>query len=334
MGSVSREKGAGMGIDLSLLREQCARTLERTDVAELGARHEGKVRDSYVRGGRRTIVVSDRVSCFDVVVGTLPFKGQVLNQVAAFWFEKTRGVAPNHLLSVPDPSVSVVKECRLLPVEFVMRAYLTGVTSTSIWTAYARGERVYCGQSLPDGLRKHERLPKPLLTPTTKAGHGSHDELASREELISRGLISPDAFDAAADLTRRLFEEGSRFAESRGLILVDTKYELGFDANGVLTVVDEIHTPDSSRYWYRDRYTAAMSQGRDPEALDKEYLRRWLVGAGYRGEGPVPEIPIDVRCEAARRYIEAFEQVTGRAFEPNTERPEPRIRRNLGLAAA
>ena len=334
MGSVSREKGAGMGIDLSLLREQCARTLERTDVAELGARHEGKVRDSYVRGGRRTIVVSDRVSCFDVVVGTLPFKGQVLNQVAAFWFEKTRGVAPNHLLSVPDPSVSVVKECRLLPVEFVMRAYLTGVTSTSIWTAYARGERVYCGQSLPDGLRKHERLPKPLLTPTTKAGHGSHDELASREELISRGLISPDAFDAAADLTRRLFEEGSRFAESRGLILVDTKYELGFDANGVLTVVDEIHTPDSSRYWYRDRYTAAMSQGRDPEALDKEYLRRWLVDAGYRGEGPVPEIPIDVRCEAARRYIEAFEQVTGRAFEPNTERPEPRIRRNLGLAAA
>ena len=323
-----------MGIDLSLLREQCARTLERTDLGELGARHEGKVRDSYVRAGRRTIVVSDRVSCFDVVVGTLPFKGQVLNQVAAFWFEKTRAAAPNHLLSVPDPSVSVVKECRLLPVEFVMRAYLTGVTSTSIWTAYARGERVYCGHPLPDGLRKHERLPKPLLTPTTKAAHGSHDELASREELISRGLISPDAFDAAADLTRRLFEEGSRFAESRGLILVDTKYELGFDTNGVLTVVDEIHTPDSSRYWYRDRYTAAMSQGRDPEALDKEYLRRWLVEAGYRGEGPVPEVPVDVRCEAARRYIEAFEQVTGRAFEPNTEPPGLRIRRNLGLAAA
>ncbi|HME68428.1 MAG TPA: phosphoribosylaminoimidazolesuccinocarboxamide synthase [Myxococcota bacterium] len=321
-----------MGIDVSLLREQCAQTLERTDLAELGTRHQGKVRDSYVRGGRRTIIVSDRVSCFDVVVGTLPFKGQVLNQVAAFWFEKTRGVAPNHLLSVPDPSVSIVKECRLLPVEFVMRAYLTGVTSTSIWTAYARGERIYCGHPLPDGLRKHERLPKPLLTPTTKAAHGSHDELASREDLIARGLISQDEFDAAAALTMRLFEEGSRFAESRGLILVDTKYELGFDATGELTVVDEIHTPDSSRYWYRERYTAAMSQGRDPEALDKEYLRRWLVDAGYRGEGPVPEIPIDVRCEAARRYIEAFEQVTGRAFEPNTERPQPRIRRNLGLA--
>ena len=217
-----------MGIDVSLLREQCARTLERTNLPELGTRHEGKVRDSYVRGDRRTIIVSDRVSCFDVVVGSLPFKGQVLNQVAAFWFEKTRRIAPNHLLSVPDPSVSIVEECRLLPVEFVVRAYLTGVTSTSIWTAYARGERVYCGHRLPEGLRKHERLPKPLLTPTTKAAHGSHDELASREDLIARGLISPEHFDAAADLTARVFEEGSRYAESRGLILVDTKYELGF----------------------------------------------------------------------------------------------------------
>jgi len=320
-----------VGIDVSLLREQCARTLERTDLPELGTRHEGKVRDSYVRGTRRTIIVSDRVSCFDIVVGTLPFKGQVLNQVAAFWFEKTRSLAPNHLVSVPDPSVSIVKECRLLPVEFVMRAYLTGVTSTSIWTAYARGDRVFCGHRLPEGLRKHERLPKPLLTPTTKAAHGSHDELASREELIARGLLSEHEFDIAAAVVAKLFDEGSRFAASRGLILVDTKYEIGFDDAGTLTVVDEIHTPDSSRYWYRDRYTVAMSQGRDPEALDKEYLRRWLVDAGYRGEGPVPEIPIDVRCEAARRYIEAFEQVTGRAFEPNTEPPEPRIRRNLGL---
>jgi phosphoribosylaminoimidazole-succinocarboxamide synthase len=323
-----------VGIDVSLLREQCNQTLERTDFPELGQRLEGKVRDSYVRGDRRTIIVSDRVSCFDVVVGTLPFKGQVLNQVAAFWFEKTRGIAPNHLLSVPDPAVSIVKECRILPVEFVMRAYLTGVTSTSIWTAYARGERVYCGHRLPDGLRKHERLPKPLLTPTTKAAHGSHDEVASRDELIARGLIGREQFDAAAALAARLFEAGSRFAESRGLILVDTKYELGFDGQGALTVVDEIHTPDSSRYWYRDRYEVALSQGRDPEALDKEYLRRWLVDAGYRGEGPVPEIPTDVRCEAARRYIEAFEQVTGRAFDPNTEPPLPRIRRNLRLAAA
>jgi phosphoribosylaminoimidazole-succinocarboxamide synthase len=320
-----------MGIDLGLLREQCGRTLERTDLPALGRRIEGKVRDSYVAGGRRTIVVSDRVSCFDVVVGTLPFKGQVLNQVAAFWFEKTRDLAPNHLISVPDPVVSIAKECRLLPVEFVMRAYLTGVTSTSIWTAYARGDRVYCGHRLPDGLRKHERLPEPLLTPTTKAEHGSHDEPASRAELVARGAISEAHYDAAAALAARLFAAGSRWAASRGLILVDTKYEIGLDERGDLVVIDEIHTPDSSRYWYKDRFEQAMAAGRDPEALDKEYLRRWLVEQGYRGEGAVPAIPEDVRCEAARRYIEAYEQVTGRAFEPDTEAPLPRIRRNLGL---
>jgi phosphoribosylaminoimidazole-succinocarboxamide synthase len=321
-----------MGIDLGLLREQCRRTLERTDLPQLGRRIEGKVRDSYVAGGRRTIVVSDRVSCFDVVVGTLPFKGQVLNQVAAFWFERTRDLAQNHLLAVPDPVVSVVEECRLLPVEFVVRAYLTGVTSTAIWTAYARGERVYCGHRLPDGLRKHERLPEPLLTPTTKAAHGAHDELASRAELIERGAVTEEQFDGAAALTARLFDAGSRWAAARGLILVDTKYEIGLDERGALVVIDEIHTPDSSRYWYKERYEQAMAQGRDPEALDKEYLRRWLVEHGYRGEGPVPAIPDDVRCEAARRYVEAYEQVTGRAFEPDLEDPLPRIRRNLGLA--
>jgi len=322
-----------MGIDPVLLREQCKRTLQRAEFPELGQRIEGKVRDCYVKGDRRILVASDRISCFDVVVGTIPFKGQVLNQLAAFWFDKTRDVAPNHLLSVPDPCVSIVRECTLLPVEFVMRAYLTGVTSTSIWTAYSRGERVYCGHRLPEGLRKHERLPEPLLTPTTKAEHGSHDELASRAELIARGAITEAQFDEAAALAARLFEAGSRFAERRGLILVDTKYELGLDADGRLVVIDEIHTPDSSRYWYRDRYHAAMAQGRDPEALDKEYLRRWLVEQGYRGDGPVPAIPVEVRCESARRYIEAYEQVTGRAFEPNVEDPLPRIRRNLGLVA-
>jgi phosphoribosylaminoimidazole-succinocarboxamide synthase len=320
-----------LGIDVDLLRDQCARTLRTTDLPQLGRRQEGKVRDSYVREGRRTIVVTDRVSCFDVVVGTLPFKGQVLNQVAAFWFERTRALAPNHLLSVPDPTASIVRECRPLPVEFVMRGYLTGVTSTSIWTAYAKGERVYCGHRLPEGLHKHAPLPQPLLTPTTKAEKGAHDELASREQLIERGLVDAELFDRAAGIAHRLFAEGQRFAQTRGLILVDTKYEMGLDERGEIVVIDEIHTPDSSRYWYRDRYERAMRDGRDPEALDKEYLRRWLVEQGYKGEGPVPEIPVEVRCEAARRYIEAYEQVTGRAFEPDTEEPLARLRRNLGL---
>jgi len=320
-----------MGIDPRLLAEQCERTLERTDFAGLGERIEGKVRDSYCQGGRRTIVVTDRVSCFDRVVGTLPFKGQVLNEIAAFWFEATSGIAPNHLLEVPDPNVSLVKECRPLPVEFVMRAYLTGSTSTSIWTAYARGDRSYCGHQLPEGLRKHEPLPRPILTPTTKAPQGEHDALTSREEILASGAVDASVYAEAERMTGALFAEGRRHAASRGLILVDTKYEIGQDESGRLVVIDEIHTPDSSRYWYRDRYEQALSQGRDPEALDKEYVRRWLQEQGYRGDGPSPELPLDVRCEAARRYIEAFETITGRDFEPDTEPPVERIRRALGI---
>jgi phosphoribosylaminoimidazole-succinocarboxamide synthase len=320
-----------VGIDLTFLREQCERTLVRTDFQGIGERTEGKVRDSYVAGDRRTIVVSDRVSCFDRVVGTLPAKGQVLNQIAAFWFEKTRDLAPNHLIHVPDPNVSVVRECRLLPVEFVYRAHLTGSTSTSIWTAYERGDRVYCGHTLPEGMRKHEELPEPLLTPTTKAPQGEHDELASRAELIASGAISEALFDSAAELLGALFAEGRRWAETRGLILVDTKYEMGLDEDGGLVVIDEIHTPDSSRYWYRESFENALRDGRDPQPLDKEYVRVWLREQGYRGEGPVPEIPVDVRCEAARRYIEAYEQISGRAFVMDTEDPNIRIPRNLAL---
>ena len=321
--------GGSVGIDPALLRDQCERALASTDFDALGERFEGKVRDSYVSGKRRFIIVTDRVSCFDRVVGTLPFKGQVLNQTAAFWFERTRAIAPNHLLEVPDPNVSIVRECRPLPVEFVYRGYLTGSTATSIWTAYARGERVFCGERLPDGLRRHEPLPQPILTPTTKAPHGEHDESISRAELIARGTLSEARFDECARITGALFAEGTRFAATRGLILVDTKYELGLDEEDRVVVIDEIHTPDSSRYWYRDAYHRALAAGRDPEALDKEYVRRWLGERGYRGEGEPPEIPVDVRCEAARRYIEAFEQLTGRGFDPDPEPLVERIRRKL-----
>jgi len=318
-------------IDSNLLIEVCDETLQETDFEGLGTREVGKVRDSYIAEERRFIVVSDRVSCFDVVVGTLPFKGQVLNQIAAFWFESTAAIARNHLIAVPDPCVSVVQECRPLPVEFIYRGYLTGSTATSIWTAYERGERSYCGHQLPDGLVKHERLPIPLLTPTTKAPHGQHDELTSRDDLLARGVVSEAIYDEAAGIASKLFAEGQRWAESQGLILVDTKYEMGLDADGRLMVIDEIHTPDSSRYWHTDAYERAISQGADPKALDKEFVRRWLADQGYRGEGPIPEIPVEVRCEAARRYIEAFEQITGRSFEPDLEAPLPRIRRNLGI---
>jgi phosphoribosylaminoimidazole-succinocarboxamide synthase len=315
-----------------LLRELCSRTLDSTSFTGLGQRIPGKVRDSYVEEKRRTIVVSDRVSCFDIVVGTIPLKGQVLNQMAAFWFEKTRHIAPNHLISVPDPNVSIVRELKIQPVEFVTRAYLTGVTSTSIWTAYARGEREYCGHRLPDGLVKHQKLPQAIVTPTTKAEQGEHDELTSRAEIVRRGVMSAELYDRAESLALRLFAAGSEWAASRGLILVDTKYEFGLDENGQLVVADEIHTPDSSRYWYLGTYPDALRAGADPKALDKEYVRRWFVNEkGYRGEGPPPPLPDDVRVEAARRYIESFEQLAGRAFVPDTSEPLARIKRNLGL---
>jgi phosphoribosylaminoimidazole-succinocarboxamide synthase len=316
----------------ALLLELCPRTLESTAFEGLGRREEGKVRDSYIQGDRRTIVLSDRVSCFDVVVGTIPLKGQVLNQTAAFWFEKTQSVARNHLLSVPDPNVSIVEECRPLPVEFVVRGYLTGSTSTSIWTAYDGGKRIYCGHALPDGMRRHEALPNALLTPTTKAPAGEHDELTSRDEILAQGALDEDLFDRCDALVMKLFALGSEWAAKKGLILVDTKYELGLDGKGELVVIDEIHTPDSSRYWYRDAYERAMGEGKDPKALDKEYVRRWLGEQGYKGHGSPPPLSDEVRCEAARRYIAAFEQLTGRAFAPEVSPPKQRIRENLGLA--
>jgi len=325
-------EGDEVAIDRKDLHALCARTLFETDFEGLGRRIVGKVRDSYLADGRRTLVVTDRVSCFDRVVGTIPLKGQLLNRMAAFWFEQTQHVAKNHLIAVPDPNVTIARECRTLPVEFVMRGYLTGTTSTSIWTAYARGERRYCGHPLPDGLRRHERLPVPLLTPTTKAQDGAHDELTSREELLARGTLSESLFDAAHALVQRLFAEGTRHAAKQGLILADTKYELGLDAAGELVVIDEIHTPDSSRYWRIDGYEKALAEGASPPAIDKEYVRLWLAEQGYKGEGKPPALPDAVRVEAATRYIDAFEQVTGRAFVPDLEEPITRIRRNLGLA--
>ncbi len=321
-----------MAVEESVLRELCDQTLERSDLPELGRREEGKVRDSYIGEKRRTIVVSDRVSCFDVVVGTIPLKGQVLNQLAAFWFEKTRDIAPNHMIEVPDPCVSLVHEVEILPVEFVMRGYLTGVSNTSIWTAYEKGAREYCGHTLPEGMTKHEQFAEPLLTPTTKAPHGEHDELTSRAAILESGVLSEEIYDKAADLSHRLFAAGQQFTASRGMILVDTKYEIGLDSGGELVVADEVHTPDSSRYWYTESYDAAMREGLDPKALDKEYVRRWLTSEhDYRGDGSPPPLTEDVRVEAARRYIEAYERVTGLEFQANMEPPEQRIRQNLGL---
>lgn len=316
----------------STLRQALARTLDRTDFPGLGRKYEGKVRDNYsAPDGRRTIIVTDRISAFDRVLGTLPLKGQLLNHVAAWWFERTRNVAPNHVLAVPDPNVLVARECRPLPVEMVVRAYLTGTTSTSIWVHYQRGEREFCGHVLPDGMKQHQRLEQPLLTPSTKAGKGDHDVSAPRERILELTGMPPEEFDEAARLALALFEAGQRICAERGLILVDTKYEFGRAPDGTIVVIDEIHTPDSSRFWFADSYSERFAEGRDPESFDKEFLRRWLVERGFRGDGPIPPIPDEIRIEASRRYLEAVERITGEQFQASLEDPLPRIRRNLGL---
>jgi phosphoribosylaminoimidazole-succinocarboxamide synthase len=322
-----------MGIvDEQAIRLALRHPLERTDFPALGRKYEGKVRDNYsAPDATRYLVTTDRISAFDRVLGTLPLKGQLLNFAANWWFEQTRDVAPNHVLGVPDPNVLHARECVSLPVEMVVRAYLTGTTSTSIWMHYERGERTFCGHALPDGLRKHQRLDAPILTPSTKAAHGNHDVSASREEILALTRMPAAEFDAAAEMAMALFRRGQEMCQRRGLILVDTKYEFGKTPDGHIVVIDEIHTPDSSRFWFADSYDDRFSAGEDPESFDKEYVRRYLVSQGFRGDGPLPTIPDDVKVEAIRRYIEAVERITGAPFQPNLEDPIPRIRRNLGL---
>jgi phosphoribosylaminoimidazole-succinocarboxamide synthase len=319
------------------LRAQLRATLDATPWTAIGGRHlaryDGKVRDCYLdrERGERIIVVTDRLSAFDAVVGTIPSKGQVLNQLATFWFEHTAAIAPNHMLRVPDPNVMIARECEPLPVELVMRSYLTGVTSTSIWKAYEAGARTFCGHALPDGMRKNQRLPEPILTPSTKAAKGDHDVSVSRDELLAMGRIDPAVLDRAAAIAAALFAEGQRHAAARGLILADTKYEMGLAPDGAITVIDEIHTPDSSRYWYADDYEARLERGEEPRSLDKEYVRRWLASdARWTGDGPPPVMPDEVRLEAARRYIASYELVTGRTFVPDTREPLSRIAAVLG----
>jgi len=318
------------------LKQALAHPLTATNFPQLGRKYEGKVRDNYTTAdGRRFIVVTDRISAFDVVLGTIPFKGQVLNQIAAYWFEVTKHLASNHIIDVPDPTVTIATECEIIPIEFVMRSYVTGVTTTSIWYHYSHGVRRYCGHDLPEGMRKNQKLDRPILTPSTKAEKGGHDESLPREAILARGTIDAATFDEAAGIAARLFAHGQQKARSRGLILVDTKYELGRALSGPhrgrIVVIDEIHTPDSSRYWFADDYAARLDAGDEPRSLDKEYVRRWYAAQGYTGDGPPFPMTDDVRVEAARRYIEAYETITGTTFVPDLEDPAVRIPRNLGL---
>lgn len=310
------------------LKEQIPYNLEKTDLG-IGKKYEGKVRDNYLLGDKRIIITTDRISAFDRVLCTLPFKGQVLNQTSAFWFEKTKNIAKNHVIEVPDPNVTIARECKLIPVEMVVRGYITGVTTTSAWYNYEKGVRNFCGNMLPNGMVKNQKFEKPIITPSTKAEKGSHDESVSSEEIIKRRLVDEKLYIKMEKAALALFDFGNKLVSKNNLILVDTKYEFGIDENNNLTLIDEIHTPDSSRYWIKDTYQELFSKGEEPQKLDKEYVRQWLANKGFIGEGKIPEIPDDVKIEASKRYITAYEMITGKEFKAEVGDIKERIRKNL-----
>ena len=293
--------------------------------------YRGKVRDNYISNDTRIIIATDRLSAFDRVITTIPFKGQVLNMTTAFWFEKTKDAVPNHVISVPDPNVMVTKECRPMPVEIVIRGYITG----SAWRSYeADPEKSISGITFPPNLVKNQMLDEPVITPSTKADQG-HDMEISREAILSENLVPEDIYLQIEDYTRALFSKGTEIAMSNGLILVDTKYEFGLDKNGDVTIIDEIHTPDSSRFWMASTYDELFSQGKDPDVLDKEFFRDWLRNEKqFTGDGDIPDVEEDVKISLCKRYIQNYEIVTGQAFDydavPDDQNPIERIRVKLG----
>lgn len=307
--------------------------LVSVDLPGLGPRTQGKVRDIYLAGGRRVLITSDRVSAFDRVLGAIPFKGQVLNQLSAWWFSQTADLIGNHVLAIPDPNVTVACDAQPLPVEVIVRGYITGVTSTSLWTLYAQGvERPY-GLDLPRGLRKNDPLPEPVITPTTKATGGAHDERLTPAEVVERGFVAPAVWAKVQAAALAIFRRGQEVARRAGLILVDTKYEFGL-VDGEPILIDEVHTPDSSRYWVAESYDAAVAEGAEPENFDKEFLRMWFAGQGYRGEGLPPPMPPSVVSQVAARYIAGYERLTGQSFVPGARPAAGRIAAALaGLMA-
>jgi len=315
-------------MDSRRIEEQLGHTLRATNFDNLGTRYQGKVRDTYQQDNRLILVTTDRISAFDhVLPQTIPFKGQVLNQTAAYFFDATEDLVPNHVLSVPDPNVTVARACRPIPIEFVVRGYLAG----HAWREYRDGARTLCGQSLPDGLRESEKLPAPILTPTTKAEEG-HDQDVTREEAIAQADTDEETFDQLAEWALKLFRRGSSMAAEQGLILVDTKYEFGRTPDGELVLIDEVHTPDSSRYYYQDGYEERLERGEPQRQLSKEFVREWLMDHGFQGEPDqeIPDLPDAFRLKVTTRYAELYERVTGESFEPVPHsNPEQRIREAL-----
>jgi phosphoribosylaminoimidazole-succinocarboxamide synthase len=295
-----------------------SRVLVDAAIPELPNHYRGKVRDNYdLADGRRIIIASDRLSAFDRILCAIPFKGEVLTQTARFWFEQTADICANHVLDYPDPNVLIARRLEILPVEIVVRGYLAGTTGTSILTLYKNGQRAMYGMTLPDGLRDNARLAEPIITPTSKEFDGGHDEPLTPAEILARKLLTAAQWDELSATALALFARGQKNAEERRLILADTKYEFGVAPDGAIVLADEIHTPDSSRYWRASSYQSRFEAGERPDSFDKDFVRSWVTTQCDPYKDPIPEIPQELIAGTAAVYAEAFETITGRSFAPD-----------------
>jgi phosphoribosylaminoimidazole-succinocarboxamide synthase len=321
-------------IDIETIKRHIDDVVKETDFPFLGEKKVGKVRDVYIGEDKITLISTDRHSSFDRVIAHIPFKGEVLNRTSLFWFEETRDIIQNHILSTPDPNVVVVKKCKVIPIEMVVRGYVTGVTSTSLWTHYAAGKRDFGDFVLPDGMKKNQKLEEPVLTPTTKSE--DHDRPLTSGEILKEGIVSKDLWEKMAKTAMALFRRGQEVARERRLLLVDTKYEFGLDPDGQLILIDEIHTPDSSRFWKAASYEGRFNAGEEPEYFDKEFLRLWFKDHSDPYKDKVlPPAPPELVAELSRRYIEIYEMLTGKVFNHNlSESTLERITKNLKKHAA
>ncbi|MFH1524123.1 MAG: phosphoribosylaminoimidazolesuccinocarboxamide synthase [Chloroflexota bacterium] len=306
--------------------------LDKTDLP-LPGKAIGKVRDWYdLPDGKRLLVTTDRLSAFDRILARVPYKGQVLNQLTNWWFDQTADIIPNHKVSVPDPNAVVAMVAEPIMVEVVVRGYITGVTTTALWYCYSLGERDIYGYHFPDGLRKNSALPEPIITPTTKGLAGAHDERLTCAEVTDKGLLDAATWERVQSAALAIFKRGQEFAQKAGLILVDTKYEFGLTKNGNVILIDEVHTPDSSRFWKADTYENRITKGEEPENFDKEFVRIAYAEKGYRGDGEIPQMPTDLWVAASQRYITIYEMLTGETFQAGEYPVEPRLKNNLRIA--
>lgn len=306
------------------IKEQLQYCLSEFDIDNFGDKYRGKVRDNFHFEDKIAMVTSDRVSAFDHVLGTIPFKGQILTEIANFWFDKTSDIVKNHIISKPDPQVMIVKKAKTLPIEIIIRGYITG----SLWRDYCDGKGDQYGFPLPQNLKKNQKFESPIVTPTTKEEYGLHDQPISKEEIIKQGLVDKGVYELAEKYSLQLFERGQDWASKQGLILVDTKYEFGM-VGDELIVIDEIHTPDSSRYWVKEGYQERYDGNEDQKMLDKENIRQWLIDRGFSGEGTPPDLSDDIRVFLAEQYISLYKKITGKDFEPALGDVKSRILENL-----